>query len=424
MSDRDLLRSLLHWSKDWNYAALYSSNNIADQYGEFDWIFAVGDNALTLTSENHLSDLDNWLANTQGHFRFGVLSYELRNRFEDLPNNNSTPFSAPDVAFFQAECLVYNRNGTIYFEGVSKEDLPNIPFDSKDNGFEPFHFESAMDFAEYSKSFQEVKRLIQLGDLYEMNLCRPFYSQFKNKEGLAESVFLHLVEDNPAVQSAFFKHNEHRIVSVSPERFLRRKGRQLISEPIKGTAPRNSDPVVDQEVQDTLRNSVKERSENVMIVDLVRNDLSRLCEPGSVEVDELFSIRTLPKVHQMVSVVTGTIEGDKSFEDILGATFPMGSMTGAPKVSAMTAADDLEVSQRSWYSGSLGYIAPNGDFDFNVLIRTLFLDTMKEEAMIGAGGAITAKSELESEFEETELKAQSVISALSGSVIRPTSENE
>jgi para-aminobenzoate synthetase component 1 len=202
-------------------------------------------------------------------------------------------------------------------------------------------------------------------------------------------------------------------MSGSPERFLKREGDRLMSQPIKGTVRRGRSAEEDNALIDTLQSSEKERAENVMIVDLVRNDLSRIAQKATVEVTELCGIHSFQTVHQMVSTIECRLDKDKGLSDILRATFPMGSMTGAPKISAMKHIDRIEPEGRGSYSGSIGYITPTGDFDFNVLIRSLFHNSKTESLVANVGGAITSLSDAHQEYEECMLKAEAILKAVS-----------
>ncbi len=408
-----LLAAAIHWP----CAALLHSGDQRDPYGEYDWLFAVGNHS-HIQDQADLLAFDRWLESHPEAFRFGVLSYDLRLQLEHLPDQHQQEQLLPDVAFFKADVVVSCKNGVIRWERGSSEQLWGT---SAPDALEPqsvsWTFRTGMERKQYLKAFEAVQELLQQGELYEMNLCRPFWSELPNEVAQqTERLFLHMLRTNPAMQSGYFRCGDNVVISSSPERFLQRKGKQLLSEPIKGTAARHSDPKEDHNRKEQLRNNAKERSENVMIVDLVRNDLSRLCKAGSVVVDELFAIRTLAKVHQMVSIVRGQLEAEVPFSKILEATYPMGSMTGAPKVAAMREIDHLEVFRRGWYSGSLGYFSPHNTFDFNVLIRSLAMNRNKGLALVGAGGAITIQSEAEAEFHETELKAISTIEAMGATV--------
>jgi para-aminobenzoate synthetase component 1 len=224
--------------------------------------------------------------------------------------------------------------------------------------------------------------------------------------------YLRLSEISSAPFGAYYKLNDKYLLCSSPERFMKKAGNKLISQPIKGTIKRGGTDEEDIELKHSLLNDVKERAENVMIVDLVRNDLAKSCRPGSVKVEELFGIYTYPTVHQMISTVTGELDEQTHFIDALRNAFPMGSMTGAPKIEVMKLIEYYETTKRGLFSGSVGYITPDGDFDFNVVIRSLFYNEANKYLSYSTGGAITYDSIPEKEYEECMLKAKGIMKAL------------
>lgn len=276
--------------------------------------------------------------------------------------------------------------------------------------------ESGLDQQRYRAAFDRVHGHILRGDVYELNLCREIHGALP--DGWCPDVaFQRLTSKTSAPFSARLHWNGVDILCASPERFLRREGDRLISQPIKGTAPRDADPVRDAAIAERLRNDPKERAENVMITDLVRNDLSQVARPASVEVEELCGIHSFRNVHQMISTVTCTVREDCGFSDILRAAFPMGSMTGAPKIRAMEITAEVEPVRRGLYSGAIGWADPDGrggvgDFDLNVVIRTALADRESSRWSVHVGGAITALARAEAEWEETRLKARAVLDAL------------
>ena len=276
--------------------------------------------------------------------------------------------------------------------------------------------ESGLDAQRYRTAFERVHGHILRGDVYELNLCREIHGDLP--EGWCPDVaFDRLTSQTSAPFSARLHWDGVDILCASPERFLRREGDRLISQPIKGTAPRDPDPKRDAAIAEALRTDPKERAENVMITDLVRNDLSQVARPASVEVEELCGIHSFRNVHQMISTVTCTVRPDCGFSDILRAAFPMGSMTGAPKIRAMEITAEVEPVRRGLYSGAIGWADPDGrggvgDFDLNVVIRTALAEREAGRWSIHVGGAITAMANAASEWEETRLKARAVLRAL------------
>lgn len=261
---------------------------------------------------------------------------------------------------------------------------------------------------EYIRIVKRIKNHIQRGDIYEMNFCMEFFSEEASIN--PEVVFLKLNEISQAPFSAFYRMNNHYLMCASPERFLRKEGKKIISQPIKGTARRGETESEDMKLKEQLLHNNKDRSENVMIVDLVRNDLSRTCD--HVKVDELFGIYSFAQWHQMISTVSGEIKDDVHFTEVIENAFPMGSMTGAPKIRAMELIEQYEKTKRGLYSGSVGYITPQGDFDFNVVIRSVLYNSASKYLSFSVGSAITASSVPEDEYEECLLKARGVFEAL------------
>lgn len=263
--------------------------------------------------------------------------------------------------------------------------------------------------AQYARAFEGVQGNIQRGDVYELNLCNTQVGRTPVNEG---RTFAAMMATTRPPHGAWIGFNDKAVLSASPERFLGRRGDQLISQPIKGTAPRWEDPEKDRIAAERLQSDPKERSENIMITDLVRNDLSRIAQPSTVEVTELCGIHSFQNVHQMVSTICCTVKPEMGLASILRATFPMGSMTGAPKARAMELISSYEPGQRGLYSGALGWADPGGDFDLSVVIRTALVDHRNQTFAVQTGGAITVAARCESEWEETLLKARTLLEAL------------
>ena len=264
----------------------------------------------------------------------------------------------------------------------------------------------------YRQKIEQMLQHIHRGDIYEANFCQEFFAE--NSCIAPLETYYHLNQISKPPFATFFKRNHQYLLSASPERYLRKSGNKIISQPIKGTAKRSQDQEQDQEFIQMLQNDPKERSENVMIVDLVRNDLSRTAVKGSVKVEELCKIYTFPQVHQMISTVVSEVDNTTSAVDVIRTTFPMGSMTGAPKISAMKIIEALEESKRGLYSGAVGYFTPDNDFDFNVVIRSILYNEENQYISYTVGGAITAKSDPDKEYEECLVKAKAMREVLEG----------
>jgi len=265
---------------------------------------------------------------------------------------------------------------------------------------------------EYFEKVNSMLSHIHRGDIYEANFCQEFYAE--QSEINPFETFKKLNEISKPPFATFLKTNDKYLLSATPERYIKKTGNSVISQPIKGTAKRSLDKFEDDGLKEALSQDQKERSENIMIVDLVRNDLSHTATKGSVKVEELCKVYSFLQVHQMISTVSSIVNVETSPVDILKTTFPMGSMTGAPKISAMKIIEDLEETKRSLYSGGVGYFTPNGDFDFNVIIRSILYNATKKYISYSVGGAITAKSDPLKEYEECLVKAKAMRQVLEG----------
>jgi len=351
---------------------------------------------------------------------FGYLSYDLKNEIEDLESNNPDFVGLPLLHFFQPRFL---------FQIGPKQITVSYPTDlyaptEIDAIFDDIrHHETVPPVAppalkvhpriskeKYLTTIAQLKKHIHEGDIYEINFCQEFFA--KNAPIEPTSTYERLFEISPTPFSCYYRKDHHHLMCGSPERFLRKRGNTILSQPIKGTAPRGKTKAEDHALREALRHSKKDRSENVMIVDLVRNDLSRTAKKGTVQVDELFGIYTFPQVHQMISTVSSQLREDIHFIDAIKAAFPMGSMTGAPKIRAMELIETYESSKRGLYSGSVGYISPEGDFDLNVVIRSILYNAVDEYLSFIVGGAIIDQSNAESEYEECLLKASAILKTL------------
>ncbi len=365
----------------------------------------------TLRLEHHDGSTEMWNANAWDALNeiiskypgwwFCALGYDLKNQDELLHSNNPDPVGLPDLIAIQPSLLVETeKDGSFRFiEGSLNVDasLPGVASSHVDITGGTTTKEGYID------TIGRVKADIHEGEYYELNLSHQLEGKL---HGSVYDLYRQMAEKGPVPMGTFLNYGETSVVCASPERYLKRAGDMVVSEPIKGTRPRSSDPLQDQAMIEDLVNSEKERAENLMIVDLVRNDLARIAEKGSVEVEHLFEIRSYATVHQMVSTVKAKVPRHTSSVDILRNTFPMGSMTGAPKIRVMQAIEAYETYRRGLYSGAVGYIAPNGDFDFNVVIRSAFVKN--RTVWFPVGGAITSDSDPVSEWEETLVKARAL----------------
>ena len=283
----------------------------------------------------------------------------------------------------------------------------NTPKPEDSNSFKINHSVTQSD---YLARVEQIKEHIHRGDVYELNYCVEFFSEKRTINPIA--TYNKLTNISPTPFAAFLKTGDRYLLSASPERYIKRIGNKVISQPIKGTAKRGATNESDIDLKTRLQNDPKEQSENIMITDLVRNDLAKVALRGSVKVEELMGVYTFPQVHQLISTISAEVDANTTWLDIVKATFPMGSMTGAPKMSAMQLIELYEVTKRGLYSGAVGYIAPNGDFDFNVVIRSLLYNHETNSLSFSVGSAITANSNAEQEYKECLLKASALLKAL------------
>lgn len=345
---------------------------------------------------------------------FGHLAYDLKNELENLQSVHPDNIQFPDLYFFEPEVLIKFDDQQMEIEAADPDLVWRQINETVQEVVEPasaVQINQRFTREEYVDTVKRLKNHILRGDCYEINFCQEFYVQMKLEP---VQVYNKLASLSPNPFSAFYRINDQWLICASPERFLRRKGNELISQPIKGTSRRVlHDLELDLLSREALLNSEKDRSENVMVVDLVRNDLSRVCEEASVTVDELFGVYSFPQVHQMISTVSGVVKEDLGFADIIRASFPMGSMTGAPKKKVMELIEQYERTRRGIFSGAVGYIDPNGDFDLNVVIRSIMYNAATHDVSIQAGSGITFYSEPEQEWEECLMKVEAMRAAIS-----------
>jgi len=361
-----------------------------------------------------LNDLQNFL-DGQPRWLFGHLSYDLKNEIEDLISSHTSKLGFPDNFFFEPKIIIRLSEKQMEIESDDAEKIFAQIMQS-DNGLEKIqniaiNIRQRVSKQEYFDTIEQLKRHILRGDCYEINYCMEFFAEDVVIDPL--SVYQKLSSNSPNPFSALYKLEDKWLICASPERFLKKEGNKILSQPIKGTSSRFlKDDNKDKKSKEALYTSEKDRSENVMVVDLVRNDLARVCKEGSVKVDELFGIYSFPQVHQMISTVSGELKNEISFADIIKATFPMGSMTGAPKRRVMELIDQYERSGRGIFSGAVGYITPEGDFDFNVVIRSIMYNASEKYLSFMAGSGITFYSDAKKEYEECLLKAKAMRKAI------------
>jgi para-aminobenzoate synthetase component 1 len=408
-------KQLLLWAQQFEIAVWLDSNNYDQKYSNFDAVLAVDAISKIETSyENAFSQLKRYQSEAKDYI-FGYLSYDLKNDVENLTSSNFDGLHFPDLFFFQPKKLFFIKGNLVKIEYISayeqeiETDLQFIhqqPTTNNQQRTTNIKIKLRIHKDDYYKKLNTLLSHIHRGDIYEANFCQEFYSE--NSEINPVEVYQNLNEISKPPFATFLKLNGNYLLSASPERYLKKDGENLISQPIKGTEKRASTKTADEKLIKELEQNPKERAENIMIVDLVRNDFSRFAVKGSVKVEELCKVYTFEQVHHLISTVSCTVKNDIHPIDILKNTFPMGSMTGAPKISAMKIIEELEETRRGLYSGAVGYFMPNGDFDFNVIIRSILYNATKKYVSYSVGGAITSQSIPEKEYEECLLKAKAM----------------
>lgn len=391
---------------------IYLNSNEKNNYS----YLAIGtlDECKVETPSKALYDLQQFI-DRHKDWSFGYLSYELKDEIEpSLDSGNKDGLEFPLLHFIVPRVVCKWREEELELFFWSDEDTESIVQLFKIPEEKAFlkpgiALQPQISAAHYLRDIMSLKHHIQQGDIYEVNYCM----QFAAEEAIEPfEVYRELNRKTLAPFSTYVQTYPHYLLCASPERYIKKEEDRVISQPIKGTKKRSEDPEEDEALKVSLRNDPKERSENIMITDLVRNDLSKSALKGSVHVDELCEIYSFRTVHQMISTVSAKVESQVQFTQLIKDTFPMGSMTGAPKVRAMDLIESHEQMRRGVYSGAVGYITPDGDFDFNVVIRSLLYNAEKPYLAAMVGGAITSGSNPESEYEECLLKAKALLDTL------------
>lgn len=414
----DFKKKLLHWANQHREVVFLDSNAYHQKYSSFDSVLAVDAfTSIKTDYENAFQDLYQYQSQTKD-WLFGYLSYDLKNDTEALHSNNFDGLEFPDLFFFQPKKLFLIKENQVEIQYLRMcDDEIETDFEEIESIASIIHHPSSINIQQrvskenYLSKVSKMLEHIHRGDIYEANFCMEFFAENAQIEPLEIYQKLNAISEPPF--AVYFKNNFQYLLSASPERYLRKEGLKIISQPIKGTAKRSENLIVDEKLKSDLVQNEKERSENIMIVDLVRNDLSHTATKGSVQVEELCQIYTFKQVHQMISTIVSEVENTTSPVEILRTTFPMGSMTGAPKISAMQIIEELEATKRGLYSGAVGYFTPTGDFDFNVVIRSILYNSKNQYLSFSVGSAITSQAIPEMEYEECLLKAKAMFEVLS-----------
>ena len=414
-------QQLLLWSKQFKKLAVLDSHDVnkkvnsKKEYNSYELLagidvlqeIQVEEDCFETLKQSYDANKDWW---------FGFLTYDLKNELEDLTSENFDGVQMPALHFFQPRWVFALKEDILeihYFEKENSEaEIGTLVNQILSTQVDPVQASLVPDIKhriskqEYLIGVNQLKEHIRLGDIYEVNFCQEFYAEHAKIDPL--ETYRSLSQVSPTPYSCYYALDDIFLLSASPERYIKKQGAKIISQPIKGTAKRGASPEEDKQIKEFLFTDAKERAENIMIVDLVRNDLSRTAAKGTVKVEELCGIYSFPQVHQMISTVVSELREDAHFVDCIKHSFPMGSMTGAPKVRAMKLIEKYEVSKRGLFSAAVGYITPEADFDFNVVIRSIQYNAKDDYLSFMVGGAITMQSDPEKEYEECLLKAKAI----------------
>lgn len=410
---------MLSWANQFNICCFLDNQHYNLPHHSFECLAAAGAVQTLATPAGTAFDQLQQLYEQNRDWLFGHLSYDLKNETDGLASHNTDHIGFPDLCFFIPEVVLQLSERELLigtFDGRHETVFHAIcaiePVSGSVQGLTT-PITNRISKAGYIRTIQQLQQHILRGDCYEINFCQEFFAASVHIDPL--QVYCSLSNTSPNPFAAYYKTGQQYLLCASPERYLKKEGRRICSQPIKGTSQRNlHDAREDVKYKEHLYNSAKDRSENVMIVDLVRNDLSKICEEASVQVEELFGIYSFPQVHQMISTVSGQLRNDLHFIEAIKATFPMGSMTGAPKRRVMELIEQYEQTRRGIFSGAVGYITPAGDFDFNVVIRSIMYNAASQYLSFQAGSAITFYSDPEKEYEECLLKAAAIKKVLGG----------
>lgn len=403
---------MLGWVNRFSICCLLDNHQYPSAYNSYECLAGAGainsfranaGNALPLFQKFQQQNKD-WL--------FGHFGYDLKNETNELVSNHFDGTGFDDIFFFVPQYVFCLSNKCIDI-GSFKDDHEKVyagiisVIDQHSEKKELPVVKKKISKEEYIETVNALQKHILRGDCYEINYCQEFFAEDCVIHPAEVYTLLSKISPNPF--SCFYKAEDKYLLCASPERYLKKTGNKIISQPIKGTASRNlADNLADAANRDLLYSSEKDKSENVMVVDLVRNDLSKICKEGTVIVDELFGIYTYPQVHQMISTVSGELKDDITLEEIIHSTFPMGSMTGAPKIKVLELIEKYEKTKRGLFSGAVGYINPAGDFDFNVVIRSILYNSTLKYLSYQTGSGITFYSDAKKEYEECLLKAKAI----------------
>ena len=409
---------MLNWLSKFNIYCLLHNNNYKPNTSGYQITVAVNSILTFAHNTNALKGLQD-ISNLTGQWLFGHITYNLKNELENLTTATVDHIGFPIVQFFVPEMVLQISSSSCSITScvAQPQSIYNSINDNNETltnatntsiTLSPVQSKQA-----YTTTVNTLKKHVSAGDCYEINYCQNFNAS--NITINPVTLYKQLNQASPMPYSSLYRQGNKYAIGASPELYITTNGNTITSGPIKGTIKRNPNPAIDAALIQQLTTSVKERAENIMVVDLVRNDLSKICLPQTVQVSKLCEVKSYKQVHHLVSTVTGTLHPSSNFATIIAATFPMGSMTGAPKVKVMQLIDNYENTNRGLYSGTIGYIQPNGNLNFNVVIRSILYNAANKYISYTVGSGITAYCEAEAEYDECLLKAQAMEQVLSNS---------
>jgi len=410
-------QQIVSWANRFSICCCLDNHNYGHTVSSYEYLVGAGAISVFSAETHALNLLDHYLDKNRD-WLFGHVSYNLTYELYGIASGKQSTVQFPSFYFFRPEIVVEIKKGIVEIssftsspEHVWKEILQTEIIAAENNYNSRFAINPRVTKEEYIATIHLIQQHILRGDCYELNYCQEFFAEKARINPLQVYQRLSAVSPNPF--GAYYKNADNYLLCASPERFIKKTGSAILSQPIKGTAKRNtSNKDADDVLRNELQTSSKDRSENVMVVDLVRNDLSKICKEGTVHVEELFGIHSFPQVHQMISTISGELDDTISFTDILKASFPMGSMTGAPKNKVIELIEKYEPVSRGIFSGALGYFSPEQDFDFNVVIRSILYNQSTQYLSYFTGSGITFYSDAATEFEECLLKGAAIEAVL------------
>jgi para-aminobenzoate synthetase component I len=407
---------MLNWANQFNIFCMLDNHQYNFTTPAFDCVLAVGCKKYVTAQTGNVFNTLKPFAQQNNTWLFGHIGYDIKNEIEQVASQHFDGIQLPDMYFFEPEMVIQISKNTvqIFADVPAKQIFETINTfidNSTNKQYAKPNINSRFTQAAYLQAVHQMQQHITKGDCYEVNFCQEFYAEQAQINAI--DTYLKLVALSPNPFSALYKLNHTFCICASPERYFKKTGNTILAQPIKGTSKRViNNAVLDEESKQYLTNSQKEKSENVMVVDLVRNDLSKICQQGTVHVQELFGVYSFPQVHQMISTVIGQIHTHQNWVDVVQATFPMASMTGAPKKRVMQLIEQYELTKRGLFSGTIGYVQPNGNADFNVVIRSILYNEQKKYLSFQTGSAITFYSNPQQEYDECVLKAAAITQVL------------